>query len=318
MGSPDVLPVNFGVPQGGILSALAFLLYINDVINCDESADFILYADDTTIYLADENLGELYSKARDAVSNFKLWCDSSKLTLNASKTQYMIFHRKQRLLPDLTYGLSLDGESLARVYTCRFLGVILDPNLTWNNHTFNVARKITKYAPIFWRIRNLCGRECLLNLYHALVYSNLIYCNSVWGFCIKSFLDSLFLAQKKIVRAIAGVGRRHHSLNLFNELKILNICYINKFTTGLLVQKMLNNIDFQSWFVARETPYDTRHMLTAPLQVGILMNRHSSQCISHRGPSVWNLIPVELRNSSYELFKRNYKTHLLHLQSNNF
>ena len=84
--SSDVLPVNFGVPQGGILSALAFLLYINDVINCDESADFILYADDTTIYLADENLGELYSKARDAASNFKLWCDSSKLTLNASNS----------------------------------------------------------------------------------------------------------------------------------------------------------------------------------------------------------------------------------------
>ena len=123
--------------------------------------------------------------------------------------------------------LSLNEVELCRVFSVRFLGVILDPNLAWDDHIKNVTRKLTKYVPILYRIRNLCTKKSLMLIYNCLIYSNLIYCNSVWGFCKNSALYPLVVKQKKIVRAIAGVSRLHHTESIFDEFRLLKLESIN-------------------------------------------------------------------------------------------
>ena len=103
----------------------------------------------------------------------------------------------------------------------KFLGVILDSSLSWNDHINNLTRKIAKFVPIFYRIRSLCTVESLKIIYNGLVYSNLVYCSSIWGFNNQVTLKPLITMQKKIIRAIAGLNCLDHTSDYFKKNRFL-------------------------------------------------------------------------------------------------
>ena len=74
-----------GVPQGSVLGPLLFLLYINDIYKSSSLFDFYLFADDTSIILANNNLKELESLVNRELGNVNEWLKANKLSLNIKK-----------------------------------------------------------------------------------------------------------------------------------------------------------------------------------------------------------------------------------------
>ena len=76
-----------GVPQGPLL----FIIYTNDLPNCLTNYKVILFADDTTIYISSNNFKQLYLAANRELEYLTDWFLSNKLSLNVSKTHFVLF-----------------------------------------------------------------------------------------------------------------------------------------------------------------------------------------------------------------------------------
>ena len=165
----DIKPVVCGIPQGSILGPLLFILYINDLAEVSDTLHTILFADDTTVTIEGKNEAELINILNTELQKLNCWLKANKLTINVSKSHFMVFHRGKRKLD--VNNPSLNNIALKRVNYSKFLGVIIDDGLKWTNHISYIKNKIAKGFGIILRARRFFNRKTLLNLYHSFIFS---------------------------------------------------------------------------------------------------------------------------------------------------
>jgi len=212
-----------GVPQGSILGPLFFLIFINDLPNVSSKFNFIIYADDTSLYSTfetfDENhdgdMNTISQNINNEISNVSDWMNANKLRINTAKTKFMCFRVRQK---NISYpNIKLGTDSIDIVTSFNFLGITFDEYLDWSIHISQLSCKLSKIIGILSRLKNELPHTILRMIFNSLFNSHLHYGVLNWGYRAEKIIK----LQKRAIRVITNKHKAAHTDKLFKFCNIL-------------------------------------------------------------------------------------------------
>ena len=224
-------------------------------------------------------------------------------------------------MPKTFPNLVINNIIIERETVTKFLGVLIDENLSWKNHIEFIKNKISKSIGILYRNREIIDKRNLKQLYFAFIQSYINYASIAWASTNKSKLEPLYRRQKHAIRVINFKDSLTPTAPLFLELKALSIYKLNIYNILCLVYKSLQKSCPQSFFNLATKKPPTKYNLR---NEGILFEptcktKFSQFSINYRAPHLWNKLILEKNDISkfeyYPLFKFKLKEYILSLDS---
>ena len=185
-GLRDCLEV--GLPQGSALSPILFKFFIMDLgkdLEANKLIEVYKFADDGTFRVS----GQLWLDCRklmdDVMSSLDNWCKQWRLVINCKvdKTEIVVFTPKGVQNHTLPNNVEMGDKKIRIVQKSKVLGLIIDSNLSYEEHSKEIARQLNN------RWVNICrhsnhnwgfNQKVLVRLLKTIFLSKLYYAGHVW------------------------------------------------------------------------------------------------------------------------------------------
>ena len=140
---------------------------------------------------------------------------ANKLSLNKSKTEYMLIGSHQKLKQCNSDSQIKIGDTLIqRVTATKSLGIMIDETLTWHSNTDLITKKVNRGLHVLKRLRDLVDMGTLVTIYKTLIQPHFDYCSQVWGCLGITLQNHLQRLQNRAVRIITKRGYEFKELDL--------------------------------------------------------------------------------------------------------
>ena len=166
-----------GVPQGSVLGPLLFNIFINDLFYLLKDTDVCNYADDTTIYVCDNQLEKIQNWLEQDALKLSGWFRENYMKLNDDKCHLLVFGDKTNDV-SVTVGNSLIKESTEE----KLLGVTIDKDLSFKNHLDSLCKKASQKLHALARISKFMDTDRVVLMMNTFVMSQFSYCPLIWMF----------------------------------------------------------------------------------------------------------------------------------------
>ena len=297
----DFSNIRCGVPQGSILGPLLFILYINDITATSSVLEFILFADDTTILYSNPKLENNIDVVNKELLEVNNWVKANKLSVNASKTNYMILGTQNATCKYAdNVKIALDGMILDRVNKTKFLGLVIDENLTWKYQIDAISKTISRNIGVLNKLKYFVPDQILYTLYCTLVMPYVNYGILLWGNAANVYLEKIFKLQKWALRTISNSHYRCHSSPLFSKYNVMNVFDCYKLDLSIFMYKHYSSrlpCVFNNYFIKHTEIHNYHTRNAQDYSMPKTKKAFSQRSIRNTGPRQWNSLDQHLKLS---------------------
>ena len=141
-----------GVPQGGVLSPLIFVLFVSDLQDWLEHSTAPTYADDTTTGTSGFSLEVVIKNVEEDAKMVLQYMASNGLVANPKKTSFLLLNQKQC---DQEICVKIGSDSVTRDSSATLLGIKFQDDLQWKSQNHGKGGVISALNSRFYFIRRL-------------------------------------------------------------------------------------------------------------------------------------------------------------------
>ena len=168
-----------GVPQGSVLGPSLFNIFINDIYGFINKASLFNYADDNTLAFTSSNLDEIKTVLTNETQTAIEWFKLNMMEANPDKFQVMLLSKKET---NSSFHLDVNGSTLIGESNVKLLGITIDSQMKFVNHTNILCSKAARQLNAVCRLKTFLDTESRLSVVRSFVTSNFSYLPVIWHF----------------------------------------------------------------------------------------------------------------------------------------
>ena len=298
----ELRPCLIGVPQGSIiLGPILFLLYVNEFPQYIGNQNCNIFTDDAMIFSFGNDIKETEANLQSALDSLTPWYRANRLSINTNKSAVMLVGRHYQV-HDTSISININDVPLEQVNVAKYLGVLVDSSLSWDNQCDNLCSRIAGKIAVLCRLRSFVKPNTLKLLYEKTIQPVIDYACSVWSNRKKGNIDKLQHAQNYVPHIISGnfdyINTR--SIDLLRSLRWATVQERCDYFTAVLMYKsvhglapmyLTDNVVMAGEIHDRDARLSHSNDVHIPPQNTDILKRS----FIFNGSVIWNKLPDEIR-----------------------